>query len=309
MYYSGMMTSMVVVRRLMERMMFRSAGSVGCMHALIASDELVRTHNPNMNDITSNGMMPYVETWKRCFSRTSMQHYSSESESDPSKGKWMPSWLKSRLPGALGGDREDISSLENMTLDSFASNIKQARRLGSLTGFVHGTSGISDSSAQGSMRVFENIIEAMTEQEKSDLSLFDGSARLRVAEQVGCNLQQVDDCIARYLFFRGMAQKLAELRRKGKEMPKSIADLEKLVGNWKQYRTQKSIDFHNSARGNVQEGNVSIPASNIEGIHVPMDARDPKGRPCPLAGMVVGKNTKCLLTGKSYKACCGKRKI
>lgn len=35
----------------------------------------------------------------------------------------------------------------------------QARRLGALSGFVHGTSAIKDGSVQGTMRQFEAIIK------------------------------------------------------------------------------------------------------------------------------------------------------
>lgn len=241
----------------------------------------------------------------------------SNKDSDRSHGSggtnsgWMPNWLKSRLPGALGGDKDDISSLENMSLDSFASNVRRARRLGSLTGFVHGTSKVSDSSVQGSLRTFENIIEAMQDHEKEDLKKFDATARRRVAETVGCSVQQVDDCIARYVFFSGMTKKLAELRRQGKEMPKSIEELEQLIGNWRQYRPYETgsagMDAQGSAGGDRQTG-VMNDQSRSSGVFIPLEAVDSKGRPCGLAGMQVGRNTRCPVGGKSFKNCCGKAK-
>jgi hypothetical protein len=42
---------------------------------------------------------------------------------------------------------------------AFASHLTQARRLGALSGFVHGTSAITDGSVQGTMRQFETIIK------------------------------------------------------------------------------------------------------------------------------------------------------
>ena len=41
---------------------------------------------------------------------------------------------------------------------AFASTITNARRMGGLTGFMHGTAAVKDSSAQGAMRMFEQII-------------------------------------------------------------------------------------------------------------------------------------------------------
>lgn len=52
------------------------------------------------------------------------------------------------------------------------------------------------------MRMFEQVIDAMTPDEKKDLALFDAPARARVAQQVGATTSQVDDCIARYLWTR-----------------------------------------------------------------------------------------------------------
>jgi hypothetical protein len=224
----------------------------------------------------------------------------------------MPNWLKTRLPGALGGSKDDIAALENMTLDSFASSIRQARRLGSLTGFVHGTSGISDASAQGTMRMFESVIEAMTPEEKADLSAFDAVARKRVAASAGCSTAQVDDCMARYLWMKSMTSKLAKLRREGKEMPKSIEEMERAVGNWRQYKSEMpfAAGAASAAMVNGDAMGVRAEASGAAGgAMVPMDAVGPKGQPCPLAGSLVGRNTKCTLTRKAYKACCGKRGV
>lgn len=43
----------------------------------------------------------------------------SGTRDDGSSGKpgWMPGWIRSKLPAALGGEREAISEMENLTLD------------------------------------------------------------------------------------------------------------------------------------------------------------------------------------------------
>lgn len=79
---------------------------------------------------------------------------------------------------------------------------------------------------------------------------------------------------------------MAELKREGKEMPKSVDEVERLLGNWRQYKGE--------AGGTAASGAV------------PLNAQGPKGLPCPLAGVQAGRNTKCPLTRKAYKACCGK---
>ena len=50
-----------------------------------------------------------------------------------SEGSWMPSWIKQRLPGALGGSAE-YETAKDMSMDEFATNLKRARQMGGLTG-------------------------------------------------------------------------------------------------------------------------------------------------------------------------------
>ncbi|EFN57177.1 hypothetical protein CHLNCDRAFT_143567 [Chlorella variabilis] len=201
--------------------------------------------------------------------------------SDPLTG--ITKWLAQRMPTALGGIGEG-----DLDLETFASTITNARRMGGLTGFMHGTAAVKDSSAQGAMRMFEQIIGAMWPEEKRDLALFDGAARKRVAADVGCTTGQVDDCIARFLWTRQMTRRLAELKKEGKELPTSMDALEQQLGTWRQYKSE-----HENADGSSSAA-------------VPLGHLGHKGRPCPLAGVPVGRNTKCPATKKSFKVCCGK---
>lgn len=216
---------------------------------------------------------------------------------------WLSGWVKSKIPAALGGNREEVNALENLGLDDYAESLKQARRMGGLTGFASGTSSAADPAAQGTLRLFENIIGAMLPDEKRNLTIFGPAERNRVASEVGCTTSQVDDCIARYLWMRNMTSKMAQLKKEGKPMPTSIDEVESMLGTWRQYKTD-------SGSGAAPGAGVAAggPASSGggSGNFVSLDAKGPKGQPCPLAGINVGKNTKCPLTKKAYKSCCGK---
>ena len=67
----------------------------------------------------------------------------------------------------------------------------------------------------------------------------------------------------------------------------SVDEQRKSIGHWKQYK-------YGEAGGEAASGAV------------PLNAEGPNGQPCPLAGVQAGRNTKCPLTRKAYKACCGK---
>ena len=134
----------------------------------------------------------------------------------------------------------------------------------------------------------------MTPEEKANLDRFDSTARQRVASMVGCTLAQVDDCIARYLWVKNMGEKMAQLKREGKPLPTSIEEMERTVGNWRSFK---------SAGGGETSGVATSGATHP----IPAHATSPKdGRPCGLAGYEVSRNTRCPLTKKSYKNCCGK---
>ena len=69
-------------------------------------------------------------------------------------GGGITGWLTSKVSGLMGA-----GEMEDLDIVTFGDQIKKARRLGSLTGFVHGTAAVNDSAAQGTMRLFEQIIE------------------------------------------------------------------------------------------------------------------------------------------------------
>ncbi|KAI8101357.1 hypothetical protein M9435_001463 [Picochlorum sp. BPE23] len=87
---------------------------------------------------------------------------------------------------------------------------------------------------------------------------------------------------------------LAAYRKKGNPMPKTMEELEQVVGKWQSFRSSEA-------------GVASSGVASSGSIVIAMDAVSPKdGKPCGLAGMTVGRSTKCPRFRKSYKACCGK---
>ena len=71
----------------------------------------------------------------------------------------LPAVLLRRCAGQPAGPPNDAWALCAHTCAEFASGLKQARRLGGLTGWVHGTSAAADPTAQGTLRMYERIVE------------------------------------------------------------------------------------------------------------------------------------------------------
>lgn len=229
--------------------------------------------------------------WKlelcRCLSQT--RWYAGGAQPAAEEGGGWVSWLKNKLPTSLSGDKE-LRAMESLTIDSFASTLRTTRRVGVLRGYVSGTSNIQDPAAQGTLRLYEEIIEAMNAEEKADLSLFNAAARQEVAFKCCCTVPQVDDCIAKYEWTRQMLREMATLRRQGKPLPKTVAEVEQ-SGQITSWREKRHADEQSAF-----SGTGVVPRSQV----------DSKGRPCPLRGMTVGRSTKCALSKKSWKSCCGK---
>ena len=219
----------------------------------------------------------------RRYSNLGKEGDGSDSNSNSSSGGWIPQWIKSRLPGG---------SSEELTVESYVESLKMARRLGSMTGSAYGTSNASDPAAQGSLLLFENIFNQLTAEEKAEVEKIGLQRRAEVAGMVGCSMEQVDDCIARYLWTKRMTEKLSEYKKTGRSMPQNMQELEQVVGTWKSFKASSPA--------------ASTGASSMGSISIPMDAMSKNGKPCGLAGQTVGRSTRCPLHRKSYKACCGK---
>jgi hypothetical protein len=219
--------------------------------------------------------------WIRTYSK--IGRGGNDSESNSSSGGWIPQWIKSKLPG---GSREEL------TVDSYVESLKMARRLGSMTGSAFGTSNASDPAAQGSLLLFEKIFSQLTGEEKAEVEKIGLQRRAEVARVVGCSMEQVDDCIARYLWTKRMTEQLSEYKKTGRAMPQNMQELEQVVGTWKSFKASSPA--------------TSTGASLMGSISIPMDATSKNGQPCGLAGQTVGRSTRCPLHRKSYKACCGR---
>ena len=231
-----------------------------------------------------------VQAIDRCasireYSKSEERH---DSESNSGGGGWVPQWIKSRLPG---GSRDEL------TVDSYVDSLKMARRLGGMTGSAFGSSNASDPAAQGSLLLFEKIFNQLTGEEKLEIEKVGFQRRAEVAQVVDCSMEQVDDCIARYLWTRRMTQQLAEYRKTGRSMPQNMQELEQAVGTWRSF---KATSASQSTRGG---------ASSTGSISIPVDAMNRNGQTCGLAGQTVGRSTRCPLLRKSYKACCGKSNV
>lgn len=196
-----------------------------------------------------------------------------EMSSSSTSSSWMPSFVRRRLPAALGGDR--LSG--DLSFDEFVASLSRARKLGGLTGSAFGTTAIDSAGARGALKKLEDIAAAVPENLKAqilDPAVFGPSERRAVAEAAGVSTAAVDDLVRKYRLTREMAAEVARRHRSGEKLPASVEELEASVGaRW------------SSSKGGGGEGGEES---------------------CPLARSAPGRNTKCSKTGRAWKNCCGK---
>jgi hypothetical protein len=202
-----------------------------------------------------------------------------EASSSPSTSpsSWLPSFVRRRLPAALGGDR--LSG--DLTFEEFVASLSRARRLGGLTGSAFGTSAVDSAGARGALKKLEDIAAAIPEAQARgilDPAVFGPAERRAAAEAAGVSVAAVDDLVRKYRLTREMAAEVARRHKAGEKLPTSVEELEASVGaKW-------------SSRKGGEGGEAG-------------------GESCPLARSFVlpGRNTKCPKTGRAWKNCCGKK--
>ncbi|KAK9821792.1 hypothetical protein WJX81_004836 [Elliptochloris bilobata] len=186
---------------------------------------------------------------------------------------WIPSWLRSKLPGFAGGTKKAEPVAQELTLDGFKSYLQRARQVGAVTGFVGGGSSLSSPKARALLRTYEDIIGNMTEAEKSDLKLFGPESRQRAAVAARCSVSEVNACINKYAYTQKASQLAEKLQKQGKEVPKTFEGMAALMG-------ESYPEYRSKLRGDIRGGEDASGR-----VAVPQDAMHRRtGEPCPLAG-------------------------
>lgn len=217
---------------------------------------------------------------------------------------WVPGWLKERLPKTL--QPADEYPPEEMTLDKYAQVLAAGRQIGKVAGgFTSAAQATPEQAAN--MAVSENIIRAMSAEDKRNIASF-GSARRRiVAEEVGCDVSKVDECIGKFLWMSKMLQEVQAKKKAGQALPQDMDEISKTVGaSWHTFRDAVSSGSlaQDSSSSRLPSNQQAAPAPTS--VVVPQGAISGSGQPCPLAGQLIGRRTTCPLTQKKYKACCGR---
>ncbi|XP_023530731.1 uncharacterized protein LOC111793188 [Cucurbita pepo subsp. pepo] len=141
------------------------------------------------------------------------------------------SWMD-KIKGAFTGKKSssegtEISS-ESFTLLRFADELKNARRVGAFKQYIVGRS--SEATFADAFEKQEAIIRYLGGFDPTGENI-QTSQKQEAAKKCNCTIADVENTLAKFIWAKEAQKKIEKLKEEGKPMPKSIAEVQKLVGS------------------------------------------------------------------------------
>ncbi|KMT13471.1 hypothetical protein BVRB_4g082500 [Beta vulgaris subsp. vulgaris] len=142
-------------------------------------------------------------------------------------GAWMDK-IKGVFTGKKPTSDSPDSTEESFTLDRFADELGKARKLGTLKQYVVGRS--SEATFADAFAKQEEILRYLGNFDPNGQNL-QISQKQAAAKQCKCTMADVENTLAKYTWAKEAQFKLQKLKEEGKPMPKSMAEVQKLMGS------------------------------------------------------------------------------
>ncbi|XP_047958581.1 protein translocase subunit SecA 1 [Salvia hispanica] len=178
------------------------------------------------------------------------------------------SWMD-KVKGVLTGQKTEpppSQSAQSFTLLLFAEEMRKARKLGTLKQFVVGRS--SEATFNDAFEKQEAIIRYLGGVDNTGENI-QTKHKQDAAKQCNCTLTEVENTLAKFTWAKQAQAKLEQLQAEGKPIPKSMSEIQKMMGS-------SALDL---ARSNMAKS-----------------GKTSRNSPCPCGSK------------KLYKRCCGKDK-
>ncbi|KAL0387573.1 UNVERIFIED_CONTAM: hypothetical protein Sradi_2639100 [Sesamum radiatum] len=140
------------------------------------------------------------------------------------------SWMD-KMKGLLTGQKtttESAKSTESFTLLRFAEEMSKARKLGTLKQYIVGRS--SEATFHDAFRKQEAIIRFLGGFDPTGENI-KASQKMEAAKQCNCTLLDVENALSKFTWAKEAQRKIEQLKAEGKPMPKSMAEIQKLMGS------------------------------------------------------------------------------
>ncbi|KAK9062254.1 hypothetical protein SSX86_019440 [Deinandra increscens subsp. villosa] len=142
------------------------------------------------------------------------------------------SWMN-KIKGAFTGKKSDSSATEeaisqSFTLFKFADELKNARKLGTFKQYMVGRS--SEATFADAFEKQEAIIRVLGGYDPTGENL-QPSQKQEAAKKCNCTIAEVENTLAKFTWAKEAQKKIEKLKEEGKPMPKSLAEVQKLMGS------------------------------------------------------------------------------
>ncbi|KAI5676512.1 hypothetical protein M9H77_07462 [Catharanthus roseus] len=194
----------------------------------------------------------------------------------PSEHRWISStaqlnasWMD-KIKGVFTGKKTSpdaastSTSADPFTLLRFADEMSKARKVGAFKQYIVGRS--SEATFSDAFKKQEAIIRCLGAFDPTGDNLLT-SQKQEAAKKCNCTIADVENALAKFSWAKEAQRKIEKLKAEGKPMPRSLAEVQKLVGS-----TPMEVARSNLAKS----GQIS------------------RNSPCPCGSK------------KLYKRCCGK---
>ncbi|KAI9084827.1 hypothetical protein K1719_033233 [Acacia pycnantha] len=143
------------------------------------------------------------------------------------------SWME-KVKGVFTGKKttsdsnESEISSDSFTLLRFADEMKKARRVGAFKQYMVGRS--SEATFSDAFEKQEAIIRCLAGFDPTGENL-QVVQKQEAAKHCNCTISDVENALSKFTWAKEAQKKIEKLKEEGKPMPKSIAEVQKLVGS------------------------------------------------------------------------------
>ncbi|XP_054782740.1 uncharacterized protein LOC129290045 [Prosopis cineraria] len=143
------------------------------------------------------------------------------------------SWME-KVKGVFTGQKttsdsnESEISSDSFTLLRFADEMKKARRVGAFKQYIVGRS--SEATFADAFEKQEAIIRCLAGFDPTGENL-QAVQKQEAAKHCNCTISDVENALSKFTWAKEAQKKIEKLKEEGKPMPKSIAEVQKLVGS------------------------------------------------------------------------------
>lgn len=149
------------------------------------------------------------------------------SSTTPLQNSWMDK-IKGVFTGEKASDEGPQITSKSFTLLRFADELKNARRVGSFKQYMVGRS--SEATFSDAFEKQEAIIRYLGGFDATGENL-QSNHKQEAAKNCNCTIADVENALAKFTWAKEAQKKIENLKKEGKPMPKSLAEVQKLMGS------------------------------------------------------------------------------